>query len=437
MPVPRRPGLPPQFRPSAPQGAPTTPLPLVATVGTSGLTPTAVTLVGSINPQGVTTPWGTGNLVPNPSFEHDTSGGSPASWNATGSSSAYWNPGATLTVVGSQAYVGTQALQIVTTSGAAYEGPSVALTGSFLAGIPYTFSVYLKGTTGSEVLTLNLGNIGGTSFIQASASLTTAWKQFTATWTPASNTNGAVVGVFTSTAAADTFYMDAAMVTQTATAVTYFDGDTAGHLWSGAAGQSSSQANGVLAWFAYGTTPQFGSTTTPMWFSTASFPLTVTAYVSGLTTGSTYYYAVVCAAAGGTVTAAPLSFTPNVQPAVTNASNPIVSQATPAVTTPHYSWPFTITNSGAQVVEQDSTGEIVACVNAIAACQIGQCPELPTFGIPDLTFLTAPMDTSSLLQAVQTWEPRAQPSTVVSAMDQIGAGWNVQLTDTFTQSSGQ
>ena len=190
-------------------------------------------------------------------------------------------------------------------------------------------------------------------------------------------------------------------------------------------------------WFTYGTTPQMGTTTASTAVVANSLPQTVTVYLSGLTTNTTYYFAPVCSTAGGTVTAAPLSFTPNVQPAVTNASNPIVSQATPAVTTPHYSWPFTITNSGAQVVEQDSTGEIVACVNAIAACQIGQCPELPTFGIPDLTFLTAPMDTSSLLQAVQTWEPRAQPSTVVSAMDQIGAGWNVQLTDTFTQSSGQ
>ena len=100
---------------------------------------------------------------------------------------------------------------------------------------------------------------------------------------------------------------------------------------------------------------------------------------------------------------------------------------------PHFAYPFQFSAAaGATVVDQDSYEDVVSCIGAIVACPVGSCPELPTFGIPDPTFMLAPPDPTPLLIAVQQWEPRADESAVVTALDNSGAGWQVALNATVS-----
>jgi phage baseplate assembly protein W len=74
---------------------------------------------------------------------------------------------------------------------------------------------------------------------------------------------------------------------------------------------------------------------------------------------------------------------------------------------PHFSLPFRIHNGSAVVVEQDSTDEILDCVQAICSYPAGSRPEQPDFGIPDQTFRQGGVDTDAIAAAVDQWEPRA------------------------------
>lgn len=197
-------------------------------------------------------------------------------------------------------------------------------------------------------------------------------------------------------------------------------------------GSVNPQGLGGVCWFAYGTTPAFGNTTPTQSIGALTTPSTLTAQVSALTTGTMYWFAMVCETLAGTVTSAPLTFTAQAQPVVTDPSTPLISSATPAVSVPRVAWPMVITNDGAVVVEQDSFEDTLTQVQVVAACQIGQCPELPTFGIPDLTFLPGPPDTTSLVTAIQQWAPSAEESTVVQALDNSGGVWGVALNTTIT-----
>lgn len=109
----------------------------------------------------------------------------------------------------------------------------------------------------------------------------------------------------------------------------------------------------------------------------------------------------------------------------------------PAVNTPHFAFPFVLENSGAVVVEQDSIDEVFDCVEAIVTCQTGQCEDLPGLGIPDLTFSQAPLNTSSLILAVLSQEPRANESVVTTALDSIGDQWQVAMTTSTDATSAQ
>lgn len=181
-------------------------------------------------------------------------------------------------------------------------------------------------------------------------------------------------------------------------------------------------------WFAYGTTPQFGSQTGTISVVAQSTPLTELVTISGLTTGVEYWVATVGQTAGGTVIASPVTFTPTVQPAVPNASQPIVPIGTPTPTIPTFAYPFQMTDSGAVVVEQGSEDEIFDNVQAIAVCPIGACPDLPTFGIPDPTFQPGPPNTNAIIAAIMQWEPRANESAMTYALDNSGGNWGITLT---------
>ena len=188
-------------------------------------------------------------------------------------------------------------------------------------------------------------------------------------------------------------------------------------------------------WFVYGTTPQFGSTapSSSQPIAATSIPQTVSVAIAGLTTGATYYAAVVGFSSGGTVTSAPISFVAQVAQPVTNASNVPAPLATPQVLIPHWKFPFTFTASGGVgVVEQDTIDEVASNVATILACETGACPELPTFGRPDLTFGTAPLSPQALVAALQRQEPRASIAAVSQALGDPNAGsWQINLTTQY------
>lgn len=181
-------------------------------------------------------------------------------------------------------------------------------------------------------------------------------------------------------------------------------------------------------WFAYGTTPAYGVTTAPQPVS-GTLPITVSTNIAGLTAGAAYHFAVVVQTAGGTVMGIDQTFVAQVSLAVATTSVPM----TPGVSVPHFSWPFTMTTRGAQVVEQDSLAEIFSCVQAIAHTPLGAIPEVPGFGMPQLAFGQAPLDTLPAVSALELQEPRASQEAVASAVDQAGSVWRLSLT---TQTAG-
>ena len=112
--------------------------------------------------------------------------------------------------------------------------------------------------------------------------------------------------------------------------------------------------------------------------------------------------------------------------------SPIIVPSIPSIPSaqppeiPHFAYPFAFQNVNGQVqaavVEQDSIEEILACVNAIVACPIGTRDELPGFGVPDVLFAQAPLNPSTVVQAIVRWEPRAR----IAASEFADAGSDAQ-----------
>lgn len=96
-------------------------------------------------------------------------------------------------------------------------------------------------------------------------------------------------------------------------------------------------------------------------------------------------------------------------------SEPPEAQAASApdnIDVPHFAVPFTISTQlngtiSADVNEQDSLEDILACVQTITVCPIGAWIDQPTFGIPSPVFANTPVGTTGITQALGTWEPRA------------------------------
>lgn len=110
-----------------------------------------------------------------------------------------------------------------------------------------------------------------------------------------------------------------------------------------------------------------------------------------------------------------------------------MSVSVPSV--PHFAFPFQFNaDAGAAVLEQDSYGEILACVAAITFCQIGSCPELPTFGIPDPTF-SDPIDGQAVAAALAYWEPRADENVTSQAIDMAAGEWQMNVGATVAGTS--
>lgn len=85
----------------------------------------------------------------------------------------------------------------------------------------------------------------------------------------------------------------------------------------------------------------------------------------------------------------------------------------PTVTVPHLAIPFGLNSDGSvSVVEQDTVEEVAQCVQVLLGTVEGQRQFVPTYGIPDPTFVG--LDQLAVEQAVADWEPRAQITVTVA-----------------------
>jgi phage baseplate assembly protein W len=85
-------------------------------------------------------------------------------------------------------------------------------------------------------------------------------------------------------------------------------------------------------------------------------------------------------------------------------------------TTPHLAAPFSITASGAEVVEQNSPEEVESCVRNIIVCPMQYRIEQPSFGVVPVQFQTPPVGPAGLQQQVEAWEPRADLSVIETTL---------------------
>ncbi len=76
---------------------------------------------------------------------------------------------------------------------------------------------------------------------------------------------------------------------------------------------------------------------------------------------------------------------------------------------PHLRTPVKFVGGRAEVVDQDSTDEIIECCKNILRFPIGQRADLPGFGSPDFLFAQlSPADghVESIRSSLEEWEPR-------------------------------
>jgi len=100
---------------------------------------------------------------------------------------------------------------------------------------------------------------------------------------------------------------------------------------------------------------------------------------------------------------------------------------------PHLRVPFRIERSGnAQLVEQDSSDEIVQSVRVLLSTLVGQRLEVPGYGIPDQAFLAdSSLSTAVLSSQVKKWEPRADVR-IKESIDRSNSGIRRVLVEVAT-----
>jgi hypothetical protein len=228
-----------------------------------------VTFTGELGtPQQPVTP--AVNLVPNPSFEYDTLGGTPAGWATT---TAPWlTSGAVLTVINTDQELGSRSCQVVCPATVS----SGAAAGSFpiVSGQLYSALIAVKKISGGANLQVLVGENQG-----ANVAHTLAFNVAPSTWTVysvtfvAASTGSATLFVTTVSAIAATFLFDAAMVVP-GVPQPYGDGDSSGWTWTGVPGNSVSQQLAsyvntfAQAWAALASVLVPGGVTeSPLWFN--------------------------------------------------------------------------------------------------------------------------------------------------------------------------
>jgi len=185
------------------------------------------------------------NLITNPSFEVDTTN---------------WNGGAGVTLARSTAaaYSGNASGLVTLTNTVAFSGiNNLSYRDPATAGLSYTASTYAKLDTGTAFtysVVLFFYNAGGSILSTAASTATTlgtSWERKTVTATAPANTVTVGMQIRRNTALTGTasFYIDAMMVEQTASALPYFDGTyddpytdytLTFQAWNGVANNSSS-----------------------------------------------------------------------------------------------------------------------------------------------------------------------------------------------------
>lgn len=74
---------------------------------------------------------------------------------------------------------------------------------------------------------------------------------------------------------------------------------------------------------------------------------------------------------------------------------------------PHFNYPFQIRGRKVNTVEQDTVEEVIICVYAVLATELGSRQEEPDFGWPDPAFRQGGADLEEMVSVVDEWEPRA------------------------------
>lgn len=190
----------------------------------------------------------------------------------------------------------------------------------------------------------------------------------------------------------------------------------------------------TTVWVSYGLTGALGTNTFSVSAGNGVLPVTLPIEVTGLTSGNTYFAAVVASNGSGLVTGNTITFVPMAAAAVQVV--PIVPFGVPAVSIPHFQVPVSFDqDSGAAVVAQDSLEEVVANVTVVALCPTGGCSVLPTFGSPSPTFSPMPVATDALVAAIQEYEPRATEATVSEAFAGGAARLTLQISTGADQGS--
>ena len=176
------------------------------------------------------------NLITNPSFETNTTGWSGAA-------------GATLTRTSAQAFVGSWSVTSarIAATGAMVVGfaPRLPVT----AGLAYTFSAYFRrdySTTRVTQLRLQWFNAGGTLIgstiiVGQTPPAVNTWGRFSITQTAPVGTATVYIDIIVNSAiVGENIWVDGAMLEQSSTLGTYFDGSTTGYAWNGTPNASTS-----------------------------------------------------------------------------------------------------------------------------------------------------------------------------------------------------
>lgn len=94
----------------------------------------------------------------------------------------------------------------------------------------------------------------------------------------------------------------------------------------------------------------------------------------------------------------------------------------PDAPTPRLRLPLRVGPTGAlETVEQHSDADINQCLRALARTRIGDRPDMPTLGVPNLTHSEQPVDLDALSDTLARHEPRATLDIVQEAVDQMTA----------------
>jgi hypothetical protein len=199
--------------------------------GAPTVTPQSPTWVRSVTPAGVVTAT---NAVPSPSLEQAGIG----LWENSGT---FLAAGATVSRVADAAAApaGGFVLAVATTAAGASQGARIPL-GVLTAGKTYRARISVQRLNGGPALTMRVGRSDGSLdhvIVNSANPPQGSYQEYTALVTP-TQTMAHYLYIRTDTAVATTFWLDRVYVGED---VPYFDGDTAGARWTGAAGASASQ----------------------------------------------------------------------------------------------------------------------------------------------------------------------------------------------------